>query len=61
MPRPQFTLRALLVAMLVVASFFAGAAWQNTRKSRSAHGRFQTDYVVPGNPPRTHSTLTEIP
>lgn len=26
--RPQFTLRALLVAMLVVAAFFGGAAWQ---------------------------------
>jgi hypothetical protein len=28
MPRPQFTLRALLVAMLVVAAFFGGMAWQ---------------------------------
>ena len=28
MPRPQFTLRSLLVAMLVVWAFFAGAAWQ---------------------------------
>jgi hypothetical protein len=32
MPRPQFTLRALLVAMLVVGAFFggflAGADWQ---------------------------------
>jgi hypothetical protein len=28
MPRPQFTLRALLMAMLVVAAFFGGMAWQ---------------------------------
>ncbi len=28
MPRPQFTLRALLVAMLVVGAFVGGAAWQ---------------------------------
>ena len=28
MPRPQFTLRALLVAMLVVGAFFGGMAWQ---------------------------------
>lgn len=28
MPRPQFTLRALLAAMLFVAAFFGGAAWQ---------------------------------
>jgi hypothetical protein len=28
MPRPQFTLRALLVAMLVVAVFFGGMAVQ---------------------------------
>ena len=29
MPRPQFTLRALLVAMLVVAAFFGGMAAQS--------------------------------
>ncbi len=28
MPRPQFTLRALLVAMLVVGAFFGGMAVQ---------------------------------
>ena len=28
MPRPQFTLRALLVAMLVVGAFFGGMEWQ---------------------------------
>jgi hypothetical protein len=28
MPRLQFSLRALLVAMLVVAAFFSGAVWQ---------------------------------
>ena len=27
MPRPQFTLRALLVAMLVVAAFFGGVVY----------------------------------
>ena len=31
MPRPQFTLRALLVAMFVVGAFFGGAAWQRKR------------------------------
>jgi cell division protein FtsB len=28
MSRPQFTLRALLVAMLIVGAFFGGASWQ---------------------------------
>jgi ferric-dicitrate binding protein FerR (iron transport regulator) len=28
MPRPQFTLRALLIAVLVVAAFFGGMAVQ---------------------------------
>jgi hypothetical protein len=28
MSRPQFTLKTLLVAMLVVAAFFGGMAWQ---------------------------------
>ena len=29
MPRPQFTLRALLVAMLVMGAFFGGMALQH--------------------------------
>jgi len=38
MRRPQFTLRALLVAMLVVAAFFAGMAVQRRlgERNRSA-------------------------
>lgn len=32
MPRPQFTLRALLVAMLIVAAFFGGMAVQRQRE-----------------------------
>ena len=34
MPRPQFTLRALLVAMLVVAAFFGGMAVQRRLDER---------------------------
>jgi hypothetical protein len=34
MPRPQFTLRALLVAMLVVAAFFAGIRFERERQRR---------------------------
>lgn len=34
MPRPQFTLRALLVAILVVAAFFGGIATQRYFDSR---------------------------
>lgn len=33
MPRRQFTLRALLVAMLVVAAFFGGIAVERRRKA----------------------------
>jgi hypothetical protein len=38
MPRPQFTLRALLAAMLVVAAFFGGrvVGIENERKRMSA-------------------------
>lgn len=40
MPRPQFTLRALLVAMLVVAAFLGGMAVQRERdKSRVVKDR----------------------
>jgi hypothetical protein len=41
MPRPQFTLRALLVTMLVVAAFFGGMAMQrelDKPRSRMAIG-----------------------
>ena len=34
MPRPQFTLRALLVAMLVVAAFFGGIRFERERRRR---------------------------
>jgi hypothetical protein len=37
MPRPQFTLRALLVAMLVVGAFFGGfAAGQRHERTKLA-------------------------
>jgi hypothetical protein len=34
MPRPQFTLRALLVAMFVVAAFFTGAEFGARREQQ---------------------------
>jgi hypothetical protein len=34
MPRPQFTLRALLVAMLVVGAFFGGIWFERERQRR---------------------------
>jgi hypothetical protein len=34
MPRPQFTLRALLVAMLVVAAFCGGTAWRRAEDQK---------------------------
>ena len=34
MPRPQFTLRALLVAMLVVAAFFGGVEFGRVEGQR---------------------------
>ncbi|HWB10114.1 MAG TPA: hypothetical protein VG826_12870 [Pirellulales bacterium] len=37
-PRPQFTLRALLVAMLVVGAFFGGGAWQYHRLALEKQG-----------------------
>ena len=33
--RLQFSLRALLVAMLVVAAFFGGIRWERERRSRA--------------------------
>ncbi|HVX14363.1 MAG TPA: hypothetical protein VHC22_24465 [Pirellulales bacterium] len=52
MPRPQFTLRALLVAMLVVAAFFAGAAWQRISSQKEQDRlllqiKFWEDYNEP--------------
>jgi hypothetical protein len=35
MPRPQFTLRALLVAILVVAAFFAGIRFERKMRRRA--------------------------
>jgi hypothetical protein len=35
MQRPQFTLRALLVAMLVVAAFFGGIRFERKRQRRA--------------------------
>lgn len=34
MPRPQFTVRALLVAMLVAAAFFGGMSFEKDRRRR---------------------------
>ncbi|HVA46406.1 MAG TPA: hypothetical protein VNH11_08535 [Pirellulales bacterium] len=61
MPRPQFTLRALLVAMLVVAAFFGGMVAQKRLDQRVIErsglrletttmpdGTFQTRLVDPG-------------
>lgn len=39
MPRPQFTLRTLLVAVLVVAAFFGGIAYgKKLARERYAEG-----------------------
>jgi hypothetical protein len=35
MPRPQFTIRALLVAMLVSAAFFGGVRFERERQRRA--------------------------
>ena len=35
MPRPHFTLRALLVAMLVVAAFCGGISFERERQRRA--------------------------
>jgi hypothetical protein len=35
MPRPQFTLRTLLVAMLVVAAFFGGMRLERELRTRA--------------------------
>lgn len=40
MPRPQFTLRALLVAMLVVAAFFGGIRFERERRRREDDAAF---------------------
>jgi hypothetical protein len=51
MPRPQFSIRTLLVAMLVVAAFFAGLRFERERRrhedeaaaltAKAAHGMVQ--------------------
>jgi hypothetical protein len=53
MPRPQFTLRALLVAMLVVAAFFGGYALgvrnerQTPRRVTGVDGTYEaSDYAI---------------
>ncbi|HWB08782.1 MAG TPA: hypothetical protein VG826_30305 [Pirellulales bacterium] len=43
MPRPQFTLRALLVAMLVVAAFFAGVHFERERQRRVDEAELTND------------------
>ena len=35
MPRPQYTLKTLLVAMLVVAAFFGGVRFERERRRRA--------------------------
>jgi hypothetical protein len=35
MPRPQFTLRALMVVMLVVAAFFGGMQFERERRRQA--------------------------
>lgn len=47
MPRPRFTLRALLVAMLVVAAFFGGIHFEQRweRRDSSVQHGVQTVYV----------------
>ena len=39
MPRPQFTLRALLVLMLAVACFFGGIRFERERRRREEEYR----------------------
>lgn len=46
MPRPQFTLRALLVLMLAVACFFGGMATERYRGKRKAPKAAPVDIVV---------------
>jgi hypothetical protein len=62
MPRPQFTLRALLVAMLVVGAFFGGMAVQRTldQRKRNTALTFQKDFTTPGNPSKTYSTKRRV-
>jgi hypothetical protein len=47
MPRPQFTLRVLLMAMLVVAAFFGGIHFERERRRREeARAAEQTDLGI---------------
>ena len=43
MPRPQFTLRALLVAMLVVGAFFGGMSLQRQFKTPAPTRSYYVD------------------
>jgi hypothetical protein len=43
MPRPQLTLRALLVAMLVVGAFFGGIRFERERQRRQDERRYELD------------------
>ena len=50
MPRPQFTLRALLVLLLAVACFFGGIRFERERQRRedeAAAKREDADMVYP--------------
>ena len=58
MPRPQFTLRSLLVAMLVVAAFFGGIHFERERRRRADEAR-DHDYDQVRRP-RTHVYNLEI-
>jgi hypothetical protein len=44
MPRPQFTLRALLLAMLVVAAFFGGVRFERERRRRADAKNTEPDF-----------------
>jgi hypothetical protein len=50
MPRPQFTFRALLVAMLVVACWFGGIWFERERRRRADEDALRQ---VPAFPPLT--------
>ncbi|HVX13511.1 MAG TPA: hypothetical protein VHC22_20165 [Pirellulales bacterium] len=43
MPRPQFTLRALLVAMLAVGCFLGGIHFERERRRRALE---RVEYIV---------------
>ena len=45
-PRPQFTLRALLVTMLVVAAFFGGIRFERERRRRADEAANPIDFYI---------------